>query len=273
MQTAFVIWQILAPFLVTGVVALLVLVFRKAILTWVAKSVEHRFDVDLENVRSELRNRESQIGALTANVLSGRASREAALQQRRVAAAEKLWAAAVKIAPYRGAIESMATLNLAAVTERVKSDGKLRQFMGVLAKNYDLSQVSFADADNERLFLSELAWAYFAALRAICAISVFQLKLLDLGEDPREIANSEAVVKLLKAALPAYGEFIDQHGAAAYSALAEPLEMLLLAELRRILEGKDQDQRAIANAADIIQSADAVMSETLETANKSGVVM
>ena len=253
MQTAFVIWQILAPFLVTGVVALLVLVFRKAILTWVAKSVEHRFDVDLENVRSELRNRESQIGALTANVLSGRASREAALQQRRVAAAEKLWAA--------------------AVTERVKSDGKLRQFMGVLAKNYDLSQVSFADADNERLFLSELAWAYFAALRAICAISVFQLKLLDLGEDPREIANSEAVVKLLKAALPAYGEFIDQHGAAAYSALAEPLEMLLLAELRRILEGKDQDQRAIANAADIIQSADAVMSETLETANKSGVVM
>jgi hypothetical protein len=233
--------------------------------------VEHGFNVELEKVRSELRSRESQITALTANVLSGKAAREAALSQRKLNAAAVLWEETVKMAQFRGAAFSMSTLNLLTAAERAQNEHKVRQFFSILAQNYDLSKMSFGAADSTRPFLTELAWAYFSALRAICAISVTYLKLLELGEDPTKLVNNDLVANLVKSALPSHSAYIEEHGASAYSHLIEPLETLLLFELRRIIEGKEQDRDALVDAAEIIKTAGGVMATTVEVAADAGL--
>ena len=76
----------------------------------IEKGVQHHFDRQIEGVRAEfrqneerlksdLRDRESEISALRNAVLDGSASRQSMLDKRRFKAAERIWTAVTRIGP------------------------------------------------------------------------------------------------------------------------------------------------------------------------------
>jgi hypothetical protein len=76
-----------------------IFLFRHSIIAWISGSIQHRFNVQIERVRTELRkseadfnsllrNREADIAALRNSVLSGSFSRQAMLDRRRFEAVE-----------------------------------------------------------------------------------------------------------------------------------------------------------------------------------------
>src|SRR3954469_12654670 len=96
-------------------------------------------------------------------------------------------------------------------------------------------------ARNEQLFLSEPAWAYFYAYKTIVLGNKARFDLVKLGEDPDKLLVKERIQELLKATLPHQREYIDSQEPHQYHYLLDEIEKLLLAELRKILEGQEAD--------------------------------
>ncbi len=88
----------------TGLLALALWLGRKLIATRLVKSVEHEFNARLEAVRAEfrekeellkadLRSKESEIADLRGGAMTAMASRQMALDKRRLEAVDQLWSA------------------------------------------------------------------------------------------------------------------------------------------------------------------------------------
>lgn len=238
---------------------------RTRIVAGIEKSVQHKFDKRIENLRTELRkseeafksdlrSKEAEISALRDRVFGRRASRQALLDKRRIDAVERVWGAILALDPYKAVSASMATLRLDVVEKRIPQEPKLQDFFALITQHLPDGAKYDNVARNEQPFLSPLAWAYFAAYQAIVLSSAAHANLLKLGtEDASRLLNKEHVKDLLKAALPDQFELIEKNShMTTYHYLLEQLEGYLLIELKKMLEGTEEDQADLAQSADIM---------------------
>jgi len=100
------------PLITTALFAAALWLGRNVISTRLTKSVEYEFNKKLELVRSqmreseerlkaELRTKETEIAALRSGALSALASRQVALDKRRLEAVDQLWASVTALGPAR----------------------------------------------------------------------------------------------------------------------------------------------------------------------------
>jgi hypothetical protein len=238
----------------------------------IEKGVQHHFDVQIEDVRaelrkseerfkSELRDKEAEIATLRNTVLAGSASRQALLDKRRFEAVEKVWTAVNDLAQLKYISSTMAILNFKAIAKR-STDPKMQQFLSLIGAGApELDKIKNVARD-ERPFLPELAWAYFNAYTTILYASLARYKVLSAGVDePEKYLSFEALQKILKAALPHQTNWIDENEPGAYHYLLDEIENNILAELRKILEGKEADQVAAARAKEIMGAVKAATNE------------
>lgn len=270
-------WPAIASILLWIIVPTAIFIARHWIVAVIAKGVQHRFDRTIEELRadfrkgeerlkSELRNKEAEIAALRSSVLAGSAGRQALLDKRRFEAVEKVWTAVNDLAQLKALSASMAVLNFKAVAKEA-SNPKLQQFLTVIGAAAPDIQKLRNVARDERPFLPEIAWAYFSAYTAILYGQFARFNVLKVGlDDADRYLTNEATRKILIAALPHQAEFIEENEPETYHFLLEEIENLLLAELRKILEGKSADQVATARAKEII---DAVKQADQDRAEKA----
>jgi hypothetical protein len=251
---------------IDALAAIAVFVGRNGLKAWIEKGVQHRFDTRLEELRtefrkseellkSELRDKESEIAALRDGVLSGRTQRQALIDKRRLEAIDKLWAGISALAPFKAVSASMVIVNVENVAKAAPNDPKIRQFMSMITAPHADKFASYDNpAKNEQPFVAPLAWAYFQAYQVIVTSAFAYAKVLELGiEKPSELIASENIKKVVKAALPYYAEYIDQHDITVLHYLLDDLEKQLVAEIQRMLAGEEQDQAGVEQAARIME--------------------
>jgi hypothetical protein len=177
-----VLWA-LAPF---GI-----FIARHWIIAFISKGVQHQFDRQIEEVRSDfrvseerlksnLRDRESEIATLRSSVLAGSAGRQALLDKRRFEAVEKIWIAVNDLAQLKGLSGMMAVLNFKAMAKEA-ADPRMQNVLSILGAAVPDFQKLKNVARDERPFLPELAWAYFAAYRTILYGSFARFTVLKTG--------------------------------------------------------------------------------------------
>jgi hypothetical protein len=119
----------------TFALSLAVPAIRSAIGKYVAKFVDHHFDERLEKLKSELRQSEQrfaaelkakdqQLQSLANTALSLRSTRQAALDVRRLAAAEALWKAKVATDRLKPLAQSVSLLNLKQLFKAAEAGDK-----------------------------------------------------------------------------------------------------------------------------------------------------
>lgn len=124
---------------------------RSLITTRLTKSVQHEFDAKLEALRTEhrkseesfkadLRAKDAQIELLRNGAISGLASRQAALDKRRIEAVDHLWSAVTELAPAKGASSWMATIKFDAAVKEAERNPKFRQVFEVLGVGVDIKK-------------------------------------------------------------------------------------------------------------------------------------
>jgi hypothetical protein len=254
-----------------------IFVARNWLVAWISKSVQHRFDVRLEELRAELRKneerfksdlreKEAEISTLRNSVLSGSAGRQAMLDKRRFEAVEKVWTNVNDLSRLKAFAAQMEVLNYKAIAREVR-DPRMQQFLAAIGSAVpDIEQLKSVARD-ERPFLPELAWAYFTAYRAVLFGVHGRFMILRTGlEDPEKLLSKEGMQKILKTALPHRSEFIDEHEPEQYHVLLEEIEVYLIIELRKILAGEEADQAAAMRAQQI---ADAITSADKERAERA----
>lgn len=260
----------------TFLFGLAVWLFRKLIVTRLAKSVQHEFDNKLEVIQAELRrseesfkadlrSKENQIAALRGGALSALASRQAVLDKRRLEAVEQIWEAVTSLARLKYASQIMGTIKFDVASAMAAKDPKMREAFEVFATPMDkVDTPENKNAEKARPFVPQIAWALFSAYRAIILLAVTQFHLLKSGLDGTKLLA--APENLIKAALPHRTEYIEKHGYAAYSYLLDELESRLLAELQKMFEGGESGKATIDQASAIVKEVDRAM-ESARSAN------
>jgi hypothetical protein len=253
----------------TSLFAVALWLLRKLIVTRLTKAVQNEFDTKLEVVRAEfrqkeevlkadLRSKEADIAALRSGAMSAMASRNIALDKRRLEAVDQLWSAVTGLGPAKAISSIMAGVKFEAVAEEAEKNPRMRQVFEMMSTGFDPTKIDVSGAEHARPFVSPMAWALFTAYRAIAMQAVVKLQIVKAGV-PKTILETTAIKKLVKAALPHQETFIDEFGDSGYHWLLDELETRLLNAIREMLSGVQADKATIQQAADIVHLSNEVM--------------
>ena len=245
---------------------------RNVISTRLTKSVEHEFNTKLESVRSqmreseerlkaELRAKETEIAALRSGALTALASRQMAIDKRRLEAIDQLWTSVTALGAARGIAALMSSISFEKAAPITERDPKARQVFEIMGTAFDIKSLDLSGASKARPFLSPMVWATFSALQAVVMHAVMRWHILKGGLGAEDFMDNEAISKLIKVALPHYSNYIDKFGPSAYFYVLEALDDQLLKEIQQMLSGVEADKASIERAAEILRQSNAVSAQ------------
>lgn len=255
----------------TGLLTAALWLGRELISTRLAKSVQHEFDKKIEAVKAELRaseerfkaqlrEKEAEISALRSGALTVLASRQAALDKRRLDAVDQLWSSFNALAPARFIAANMAFIKFESAAQQAERDPKVRQFFELIGQGFDFKSIDLSGAAKARPFVTPMVWAVYSAIHAIALHSVMRLQILKGGLGTTDFADHKAIEKLVVAALPHYSDYLEKNGPSVYYYVLEALDTKLIAEFQSMLSGAEGDMASLQQAAEIIRQANALQS-------------
>lgn len=261
----------------TGLAAFSMWLLRNLIITRLTKSVEHEFNEKLERLRAELREaddrfkadlraKETEISVLRSGALSAMASRQIAVDKRRLEAIDQLWTAFNSYSGARVLSSALNTFKFEETAKSTESDLKLRELFETLGKTFDASSIDHKSAAKAKPFLSAMAWAIYIAYTAICTHALLRCHVLRYGLGSKLI-DDEAIKKLIIAALPTYSNYLDKFGPDSYHYVLDALESKLLQEIQQMLLGHETDQASVKQAAEIVQKSNTVFDQVNNAKN------
>lgn len=239
-----------------------------------AKSVGFEFDRKLELLRAEhrtseerlradLRAKEAEIATLRVGAMTALSNRQIAVDKRRLDAIDQLWASVISLSKARGISLMMSMLKFEAVAERAEKDQKMRDFLKGIGGGFNIStDLNLGDASKARPFVSPLAWATFTALVAIISNGVMRWHVAQGGLGAKDFSDHSALANMIKAALPEYSGYVDEHGISGLHFLVEKLELKLLEEFRAMMSGAEADRSSVQQAAEILKYSEELAKET-----------
>ena len=239
-----------------------------------AKSVGFEFDRKLEllkaehrtseeRLRADLRAKEAEIATLRVGAMTALSNRQIAVDKRRLDAIDQLWASVISLSKARGVSLMMSMLKFEAVAERAENDPKMRDFLKGIGGGFDLSKdLSLGDASKARPFVSPLAWAIFTAIVAIVSNGVMRWHVAQGGLGAEDFSDHSALANMIKAALPEYSSYVDEHGTSGLHSLVDKLELKLLEEFRVMMSGAEADRSSVQQAAEILKYSEELAKET-----------
>jgi len=264
------VWSQLTP---SALVAIIIFVVGTWIKATIEKGEQHEWDKKLEAIRSDLRReeearkadfkaRDDQLTSLRAAALAGLSTRHSALEQRRLNAIEKIWSATVDRRRFHLVASVFRTLKfekaLKAAAQNDVEGQKVQKFASAMAKAFGVEEPKPAiPGDEERLFVSPLAWALFSSYGQIVSYPVVALSIMRFGQPENLIRPPAEILELAKASLPEWSKFIDEWGVASIASILGPLEEKLFSELQRsLVEPGDYGEAAVREAAKILALAE-----------------
>lgn len=266
---------ILSTLTSTILIAWVVYLLRGLIITRLKKSVQNEFDSKLAVLTSQLRTseeafkadikrKEGEILALQGGAIQSRLSRQATVDKRRLEAIDQLWGAVYELSWAKALSAQVSILKGEAISKEVARNPKAKELFAMWKIDETRYEKAGQSGQKARPFITQVAWAYFAAYQAILMHAVAFMKMLQMGIDGHQFMNSENLIKLIKTALPHHSAYIDQHGPNAAYYLLDQLENSLLEEFKRMLDGVETDMTEIARAKQILIEASRVNSENSE---------
>lgn len=192
---------------------------RNLIVTRLTKSVEHEFNAKLERLRADLREadarlkadlraKEADISVLRSGALTAMASRQMALDKRRLEAVDQLWTAFNSLGGARALSMSLSVIKFEVAAKHAATDQKAQQFFETIRAGFDPKNIDHASAAKARPFVSATVWATYAAYMAICMHAVIRWHTLRFGLGANDFSDNDAIKKLITAALPHYRDSV-----------------------------------------------------------------
>lgn len=243
---------------------------RSLISARLTRTVQHEFDEKIEVLRTnlriseesfkaELRAKDTQIELLRSGAISGLASRQAALDKRRIEAVDQLWSSVTALAPAKAASALLATFKFKETAQVASKNPQIRQFFETFGNSIDLKNIGSNEAAKVRPFVSQMTWALYSAYQTIVLFAVVKLQMLRSGLDLSDALDTASVSNLVKIVLPHQLEYIQKYGDNAHHYLLDELELRLLEELQKMLQGAESDKATVEQAAAILKESERVM--------------
>jgi hypothetical protein len=231
-------------------------------------SVQSEFDTKLERLRSELRQseeslkaivraKEAEIDALRDGSMSALATRRVAFEKRRMDACDHLWEQVSNLQKFYGMVTIISAMNGEESMQIARANATFREKIRQLTSAFKEEEFYKIEGSSAQPYLSDLAWALFDAHKTVIALAFIQRHVLVNGLEGN-LLNAQPLVRLLTTALPDEAAEIERLGDLAGARYLPHLRQNLLIELKRILDGKADDEAGITRAAELILRTRAV---------------
>lgn len=258
----------------TALLAAALWLARNMILARLSSSVQHEFDVRIENLRSdmrkkeeefaaELRRRDETIAAVRAAGLDALSDSRSVLSKRRVEAVDQLLRSTKMLWSGVMAVNYIAIIKMDAVSQELERNPNLARVFKALDTVSDafLKEIKTSEAPFARPYVSEASWALYSAYQAIIVSCVSQLRMLGLGFPPEKFIDSTKLKTMLKEVLPENAAFIDEHGTGSYQLLLQELDRKLNESLRADAEGLASSESVVKHAASLTHTATTLIAD------------
>lgn len=261
------------PWLVISAPLFLGFVFREWFKVRLTESVRHEYSVEVEKMRSELRQneklfnekieRESQrVTWLSSGALTNSASRQEQFFKRRLDSVDRLWASVIEARKYNAMTQILAMFNVDKMLDLVEKDpSQMQKFKASGLFNVSDDYTSILSAHASRPYVTILTWAYYSAFEAIVAHATATATAITRPM-PKDMLDDKRLKSLLKAALPESATTIDELKSNRCYTFLQQLEDKIIWSIQNFdLKGQDLDDTLIAQARTIIEITDNGQSE------------
>jgi hypothetical protein len=248
-----------------AVMSLAVVGVRTWIKSFIERSVSSRFEREIEAVRSDLRIKEAKITALQSTVLSGRASRHALFEKRRLEALEGLWAETIKLDQFRAAASMVAVLKLDVLDKKVVTDPNVRKLLSGFAGSDIASKLSQVGGEGFRPFVPPFAWKVFDAYKNLLLYCYIRLNILATGiGETEKFFDSAKMISAIKDVMPHFSDYLDKFGVSGAAHLVDPLREMVFQTVAASLEAEDADEKSLADVVKMMEQLDQSLADNLQ---------
>ncbi len=259
----------------TSLFGVITWLFRSLIITRLTKTVQSQFDVKLENLKSELRekevktqsslkSKEDTIEKHRTGAMSAFMVRQEKLYEKQLLAIDQVWESLLELNKAKYICMNMGIVNFEYSAKEAPKNPKLRDFFTMISGDVDIKKLNLSPANKARPFLSSMAWAYYNAYRSIVTLSIFKLETLKIGvESPEKYLKLNGITELLKIVLPHQADYLEKYGHEVHHNLLDEIEELLLSELKNMKNGINTDEDNVKRAGAIIKASDSMVEKTM----------
>jgi hypothetical protein len=199
----------------TGMLATAGYLLRDTLAKFISNAIEHRLEKRLEAFKGELRDNEKELEQIRSFLVTARRDHDAALQAKKLEAAEVLMRARHGLSQFSMLVEYMKILNTEEIIKDA-GDPKIAEFIQVLIKPFDveqkIKQLGTIDKTLPRLYLSEQSLKAFDAyesiiLNAAMMMQFFTFPLRDKGTFLKAGTLSRTVIELVPLSKEGFDRF------------------------------------------------------------------
>lgn len=233
--------------------------FKDMISVRLTRSVGHEFDTRLASLNSQLARKQTQEAAMLSTALGAVTAGQGTLQNARVRASKRLWAAMLRI---RGCSTVAARLDILTADELRDAGQKHRAYLDRTVASDPLvadftSELEKHEAVEEvRPLVSDLAWAYFFAYRAFTFRLIYLVQQYEKKGQFTSPFEDSGLNQIMRSVLSAQEiESANKLVAWRLHTVIGVIEYKLLSELRESMAGKHASEEALKHAHSILAAA------------------
>ncbi|MFJ2709754.1 hypothetical protein ACIOZM_02565 [Pseudomonas sp. NPDC087346] len=243
---------------------------RNLIITRLTKSVEaeysklmeaYKFDLRKleESFKADLKTKETEIAALRNGTLSAISNRQLLLDQKRMTAAEEVWASVVSLGTFKFVSSWMSVIKFEEAAEAAKNDPKVRRLVEALDRQIDPEFIKKQLVPSTaRPFVTPMLWAAYSAYSSVMMQAVMGAFVIKHGVGAKVISNEKSS-EILKLVLPHQADYIDKFGVSCYHYLLEELEEKIIKEIHHTISGASTDDDGLQQAAAVIKKCNEIV--------------
>ncbi|WP_454777120.1 hypothetical protein [Klebsiella oxytoca] len=189
---------------------------RESLVKLLTKSIEHKFETELEKFKSDIREGEKELEQIRSYISSLRTSRDSVLQSKKFESAENLIAIRKFLSSFTMAVQYMQMLKVDEII-KMGDDQNLNNFMEVITKplniNQKLEEYSKFNKDVMKLYLNDNTIKAFEIYETIMIYALISLQLLSIPMSRNyNILKDGSLSKKIIEVIPSSKEGFDKFG-------------------------------------------------------------
>ncbi|WP_442046283.1 hypothetical protein [Novosphingobium sp. YAF33] len=242
---------------ITGIViSAAAVLMRDTLARYLTKSVEHHFEERLEKFKGDIRGNEIELEQIRGFLTTAQRERDAAIQAKRLEAAESLLRERQVLSRLSMLIEYMKILNTDKMLDAT-GDPKVAEFVQSLLHplqvDRTLEDLKSFDRTISRLYLSEAALKTFDAYQTIVMSAVTLLKMLSIPLDKKsDFIKSGKLSKTVIELLPGTADEFEKFGEGYAYYWSTHFHDEVLRVLRNDILGMDASGKDAASAERLV---------------------
>lgn len=250
------IWTwLLNPLLTNGVLGVTVYLLRDLIAKFFSKSVEHRFEKQMEMFKAEIRDNEKELDHIRSFLTSTRRERDSALQAKRFEAAEVLLRAHHSLSQLSMLVQYMKILDGAQILKSA-DDPQVTEFIETLIKPFEIeekiSALGLLDKTLARLYLSNTVLQVFDVYKGIIIQSATMMKIYSIPlRDKGDLVKASSLREMIIELVPWSKEGFERFGEGYVYYWDRYFHDEVLRLLRQEVSGMDDTSRDVKSAAQV----------------------